>query len=69
MFDHEYQRWYELGTLSHSYEEFQLMKQVAYEYISTQAERHGSLILSEFAGAAQSLAGSLIITLVSFPNL
>jgi trehalose 6-phosphate synthase len=34
---------------------------VAYEYISTQAEKHGSMILSEFAGASQSLAGSLII--------
>ncbi|BEJ16979.1 hypothetical protein CspHIS471_0603800 [Cutaneotrichosporon sp. HIS471] len=37
------------------------MNLVAYEYISTQAERHGSMILSEFAGASQSLAGSLII--------
>jgi trehalose-6-phosphate synthase len=61
MFDHEYQRWYELGTFSQFLQGFQLMNQVAYEYISTQAERHGSLILSEFAGAAQSLAGSLII--------
>jgi trehalose-6-phosphate synthase len=37
------------------------MSQVAYEYISSQAERHGVMILSEFAGAAQSLNGSLII--------
>jgi hypothetical protein len=35
--------------------------QVAYEYISSQQDRHGSMILSEFAGAAQSLNGSLII--------
>ncbi|GFZ44839.1 Trehalose-6-phosphate synthase [Saitozyma sp. JCM 24511] len=37
------------------------MNLVAYEYISSQAERHGVMILSEFAGAAQSLNGSLII--------
>lgn len=37
------------------------MNLVAYEYISAQYERHGSMILSEFAGAAQSLNGSLII--------
>ncbi|CED84219.1 -trehalose-phosphate synthase (udp-forming) [Phaffia rhodozyma] len=37
------------------------MNLVSYEYIATQAERHGSMILSEFAGAAQSLNGSLII--------
>jgi len=37
------------------------MNLVAYEYISTQSEKHGSMILSEFAGASQSLAGSLII--------
>lgn len=35
--------------------------QVAYEYISSQMDRHGSMILSEFAGAAQSLNGSLLI--------
>jgi trehalose 6-phosphate synthase len=37
------------------------MNLVSYEYIATQAERHGTMILSEFAGAAQSLNGSLII--------
>lgn len=37
------------------------MNLVAYEYISSQTERHGSMILSEFAGAAQSLNGSLLI--------
>ncbi|TYJ55489.1 alpha,alpha-trehalose-phosphate synthase (UDP-forming) [Cryptococcus floricola] len=37
------------------------MNLVAYEYISSQAERNGSMILSEFAGAAQSLNGSLLI--------
>lgn len=35
--------------------------QVAYEYISSQVDRHGAMILSEFAGAAQSLNGSLLI--------
>lgn len=37
------------------------MNLVSYEYISTQEERHGSMILSEFAGAAQSLNGSIIV--------
>lgn len=37
------------------------MNLVAYEYISCQQKRHGSLILSEFAGAAQSLNGSIIV--------
>lgn len=37
------------------------MNLVSYEYISTQQQKHGTLILSEFAGAAQSLNGSLII--------
>lgn len=37
------------------------MNLVAYEYISCQQERNGVMILSEFAGAAQSLNGSLII--------
>lgn len=37
------------------------MNLVSYEYVCTQEERHGSLILSEFAGAAQSLNGSLIV--------
>lgn len=36
------------------------MNLVAMEYIAAQAERKGSLILSEFAGAAQSLSGALI---------
>ncbi|ORY54750.1 trehalose-6-phosphate synthase [Leucosporidium creatinivorum] len=36
------------------------MNLVAYEYIACQQERHGVLILSEFAGAAHSLNGSLI---------
>jgi trehalose 6-phosphate synthase len=34
------------------------MNLVSYEYVSCQRERHGVLILSEFAGAAQSLNGS-----------
>jgi trehalose 6-phosphate synthase len=37
------------------------MNLVSYEYIATQAKRHGALILSEFAGAAQSLNGALIV--------
>ena len=37
------------------------MNLVAFEYVAAQSERHGSLILSEFAGAAQSLNGSIII--------
>ncbi|CAB95998.1 alpha,alpha-trehalose-phosphate synthase [UDP-forming] [Schizosaccharomyces pombe] len=37
------------------------MNLVSYEYICTQQERHGALILSEFAGAAQSLNGSIVI--------
>jgi trehalose 6-phosphate synthase len=37
------------------------MNLVSYEYIATQASRHGALILSEFTGAAQSLNGALIV--------
>ncbi|CAG8644408.1 15036_t:CDS:2 [Acaulospora morrowiae] len=37
------------------------MNLVSYEYVSCQEKRHGVLILSEFAGAAQSLNGSLIV--------
>jgi trehalose 6-phosphate synthase len=37
------------------------MNLVAYEYIATQHNRHGVLVLSEFAGAAQSLNGSIIV--------
>ncbi|QIW95983.1 hypothetical protein AMS68_001501 [Peltaster fructicola] len=37
------------------------MNLVSYEYIACQEKRHGVLILSEFAGAAQSLHGSLIV--------
>ncbi|OAQ66411.1 alpha,alpha-trehalose-phosphate synthase 1 [Pochonia chlamydosporia 170] len=37
------------------------MNLVSYEYIATQQERHGVMILSEFTGAAQSLNGSLIV--------
>jgi trehalose 6-phosphate synthase len=35
--------------------------QVSYEYIACQQARQGVMILSEFAGAAQSLNGSLVI--------
>ena len=37
------------------------MNLVSYEYISCQSTNHGVLILSEFAGAAQSLNGSIIV--------
>ncbi|MCJ1308712.1 Trehalose-6-P synthase/phosphatase complex synthase subunit [Agyrium rufum] len=37
------------------------MNLVSYEYIATQAKRHGVMILSEFTGAAQSLNGSLVV--------
>ncbi len=36
------------------------MNLVSYEYIACQNERHGVLMLSEFAGAAQSLNGSVV---------
>lgn len=37
------------------------MNLVSYEYIACQSEKKGALILSEFAGAAQSLNGALIV--------
>lgn len=37
------------------------MNLVSYEYVACQTEKHGSLILSEFTGAAQSLNGALIV--------
>jgi len=37
------------------------MNLVSFEYIATQEDRHGVLILSEFAGAAQSLNGSILV--------
>ena len=37
------------------------MNLVSYEYIACQQERHGVMILSEFAGAAQSLNGAIIV--------
>ncbi|EEQ36618.1 putative alpha,alpha-trehalose-phosphate synthase [Clavispora lusitaniae] len=37
------------------------MNLVSYEYIACQEEKKGSLILSEFAGAAQSLNGAIIV--------
>ncbi|EIN03789.1 TPS1 protein [Punctularia strigosozonata HHB-11173 SS5] len=37
------------------------MNLVSYEYIACQQERQGVMILSEFAGAAQSLNGSLVV--------
>ena len=37
------------------------MNLVSYEYIVSQQNNHGVLVLSEFAGAAQSLNGSIIV--------
>ncbi|KAJ1677617.1 Trehalose-6-P synthase/phosphatase complex synthase subunit, partial [Spiromyces aspiralis] len=37
------------------------MNLVSYEYVACQQERHGVLVLSEFAGAVNSLNGSIII--------
>lgn len=37
------------------------MNLVSYEYIATQRDKHGVMILSEFTGAAQSLNGSIIV--------
>lgn len=37
------------------------MNLVSYEYIATQRQGHGVMILSEFTGAAQCLSGSLIV--------
>ncbi|KPI43050.1 Alpha,alpha-trehalose-phosphate synthase [UDP-forming] 1 [Cyphellophora attinorum] len=37
------------------------MNLVSFEYIATQAKRNGVLVLSEFAGAAQSLNGSVSV--------
>jgi len=37
------------------------MNLVSYEYIASQTERNGVMILSEFAGAAQSLNGSIVV--------
>jgi trehalose 6-phosphate synthase len=37
------------------------MNLVSYEYIATQRDNHGVMILSEFTGAAQSLNGSIIV--------
>lgn len=37
------------------------MNLVSYEYIATQHDNHGVMILSEFTGAAQSLNGSIIV--------
>ena len=36
------------------------MNLVSYEYIVCQKERHGVLLLSEFTGASERLAGSLL---------
>ena len=37
------------------------MNLVSYEYIASQQQGHGVLILSEFAGAAQSLNGAIVV--------
>lgn len=37
------------------------MNLVSFEYIACQQKRHGSMILSEFTGSAQSLEGSIVV--------
>ena len=37
------------------------MNLVSYEYIATQKKRRGVMILSEFAGAAQSFNGGIVV--------
>lgn len=37
------------------------MNLVAYEYIACQAENYGQLVISEFAGAAQSMKGCIVV--------
>jgi trehalose 6-phosphate synthase len=37
------------------------LRKVSYEYIACQQARQGVMILSEFAGAAQSLNGSIVV--------
>ena len=37
------------------------MNLVSFEYIASQEKKHGALVLSEFAGAAQSLNGSITV--------
>ena len=37
------------------------MNLVSFEYIACQQNRHGSLVLSEFAGSAASLTGSIVV--------
>ncbi len=37
------------------------MNLVAYEYVTCQKDNHGSLVMSEFAGAAQSMKGCIMI--------
>jgi len=37
------------------------MNLVSYEYIACQQENHGTLVLSEFTGAAQSLNGAILV--------
>lgn len=34
---------------------------MSYEFIASQQERQGVMIISEFAGAAQSLNGSIVV--------
>lgn len=38
-----------------------VFSQVSYEFIASQQERQGVMIISEFAGAAQSLNGSIVV--------
>lgn len=49
--------WY-LVVASHAHQSF---LQVSYEYVACQQKKQGVMILSEFAGAAQSLNGSIVV--------
>ena len=49
------------AIISHDVVRLTTPVQVSYEYIACQQERQGVMILSEFAGAAQSLNGSIVV--------
>ncbi|KAG5651723.1 hypothetical protein H0H81_007693 [Sphagnurus paluster] len=50
-----------ISPLPHYPQQLNRFAQVSYEYVACQQARQGVMILSEFAGAAQSLNGSLVV--------
>jgi trehalose 6-phosphate synthase len=50
-----------VGSPSIAVEKLMNILKVSYEYVACQQARQGVLILSEFAGAAQSLNGSIVV--------